>query len=113
MKLSHKFVMSSATVLMGVSPVLDVAKTTVAVQADTKSTKSIYNTSGKKSKVNVTKTMKFVDRNGKKTSKTAPKGGSYSIWNVKNIDGKVYYSIQTGLKYWIPATATEGTVTYM
>lgn len=56
--------------------------------------------------------MKFVDRNGKKTSKTAPKGGSYTIWNVKNIDGQVYYSIQTDLKYWIPATATEGTVTY-
>lgn len=109
MKLSHKLVMVSAAVLMGVSPVLGMAENTVSVQA---ATKSVHNTYGKNSKVKVTKTMKFVDRNGKKTSKTAPKGGSYTIWNVKNIDGQVYYSIQTDLKYWIPATATEGTVTY-
>ncbi len=104
--------MVSAAVLMGVSPVLGMAENTVSVQAATKSTNGVHNTYGKNSKVKVTKTMKFVDRNGKKTSKTAPKGGSYTIWNVKNIDGQVYYSIQTDLKYWIPATATEGTVTY-
>lgn len=109
MKLSHKLVMVSAAVLMGVSPVLGMAENTVSVQA---ATNGVHNTYGKNSKVKVTKTMKFVDRNGKKTSKTAPKGGSYTIWNVKNIDGQVYYSIQTDLKYWIPATATEGTVTY-
>lgn len=112
MKLSHKLVMVSAAVLMGVSPVLGMAENTVSVQAATKSTNGVHNTYGKNSKVKVTKTMKFVDRNGKKTSKTAPKGGIYTIWNVKNIDGQVYYSIQTDLKYWIPATATEGTVTY-
>ncbi|MCT7719649.1 MAG: SLAP domain-containing protein [Lactobacillus crispatus] len=112
MKLSHKLVMVSAAVLMGVSPVLGMAENTVSVQAATKSTNGVHNTYGKNSKVKVTKTMKFIDRNGKKTSKTAPKGGSYTIWNVKNIDGQVYYSIQTDLKYWIPATATEGTVTY-
>lgn len=112
MKLSHKLVMVSAAVLMGVSPVLGMAENTVSVQAATKSSNGVHNTYGKNSKVKVTKTMKFVDRNGKKTSKTAPKGGSYTIWNVKNIDGQVYYSIQTDLKYWIPATATEGTVTY-
>ena len=112
MKLSHKLVMVSAAVLMGVSPVLGMAENTVSVQAATKSTNGVHNTYGKNSKVKVTKTMKFVDRNGKKTSKTAPKGGSYTIWNVKNIDGQVYYSIQTDLKYWIPASATEGTVTY-
>ena len=111
MKLSHKLVMVSAAVLMGVSPVLGMAENTVSVQAATKSTNGVHNTYGKNSKVKVTKTMKFVDRNGKKTPKTAPKGGSYTIWNVKNIDGQVYYSIQTDLKYWIPATATEGTVT--
>lgn len=104
--------MVSAAVLMGVSPVLGMAENTVSVQAATKSTNGVHNTYGKNSKVKVTKTMKFVDRNGKKTSKTAPKGGIYTIWNVKNIDGQVYYSIQTDLKYWIPATATEGTVTY-
>lgn len=112
MKLSHKLVMVSAAVLMGVSPVLGMAENTVSVQAATKSSNGVHNTYGKNSKVKVTKTMKFVDRNGKKTSKTAPKSGSYTIWNVKNIDGQVYYSIQTDLKYWIPATATEGTVTY-
>lgn len=112
MKLSHKLVMVSAAVLMGVSPVLGMAENTVSVQAATKSTNGVHNTYGKNSKVKVTKTMKFVDRNGKKTSKTAPKGGSYTIWNVKKIDGQVYYSIQTDLKYWIPAAATEGTVTY-
>src|SRR5699024_469502 len=112
MKLSHKLVMVSAAVLMGVSPVLGMAENTVSVQAATKSTNGVHNTYGKNSKVKVTKTMKFVDRNGKKTSRTASKGGSYTIWNVKNIDGQVYYSIQTDLKYWIPATATEGTVTY-
>ena len=112
MRLSHKLVMVSAAVLMGVSPVLGMAENTVSVQAATKSTNGVHNTYGKNSKVKVTKTMKFVDRNGKKTSKTAPKGGSYTIWNVKKIDGQVYYSIQTDLKYWIPAAATEGTVTY-
>lgn len=112
MKLSHKLVMVSAAVLMGVSPVLGMAENTVSVQAATKSTNGVHNTYGKNSKVKVTKTMKFVDRNGKKTSKTAPKGGSYTIWNVKKIDGQVYYSIQTDLKYWILAAATEGTVTY-
>lgn len=112
MKLSHKLVMVSAAVLMGVSPVVGMAGNVAPVQAATKSTSGVHNTYGKNSKVKVTKTMKFVDRNGKKTSKTAPKGGSYTIWNVKKIDGQVYYSIQTDLKYWIPAAATEGTVTY-
>lgn len=112
MKLSHKLVMVSAAVLMGVSPVLGMAENTASVQAATKSASGVHNTYGKNSKVKVTKTMKFVDRNGKKTSKTATKGGSYTIWNVKNIDGQVYYSIQTNLKYWVPAAATEGTVTY-
>lgn len=74
MKLSHKLVMVSAAVLMGVSPVLGMAENTVSVQAATKSTNGVHNTYGKNSKVKVTKTMKFVDRNGKKTSKTAPKG---------------------------------------
>lgn len=112
MRLSHKLVMVSAAVLMGVSPVLGMTENTASVQAATKSANGVHNTYGKNSKIKVTKTMKFVDRNGKKTSNTAPKGGSYTIWNVKNIDGQVYYSIQTDLKYWIPATATEGTVTY-
>lgn len=113
MKLSHKLVMVSAAVLMGVSPVLGMAENSVSVQAaPIAHAKGVHNTYGKNSRVKLTKTMKFVDRFGKKTSKPAPKGGHYTIWNVKTINGQTYYSIQTDLKYWIPAAATEGTVTY-
>ena len=101
----------SAAVLMGVSPVLGMASSSVQA-APVAHAKGVNNTYGKNSRVEMTKTMKFVDRNGKKTSKTATKGGKYTIWNVKTINGQVYYSIQTDLKYWIPASATQGTVTY-
>ena len=111
MKLSHKLMMVSAAVLMGVSPVLGMALSSVQA-APVAHAKGVNNTYGKNSRVEMTKTMKFVDRNGKKTSKTATKGGKYTIWNVKTINGQVYYSIQTDLKYWIPASATQGTVTY-
>ena len=111
MKLSHKLMMVSAAVLMGVSPVLGMASSSVQA-APVAHAKGVNNTYGKNSRVEMTKTMKFVDRNGKKTSKPAPKGGKYTIWNVKTINGQVYYSIQTDLKYWIPASATQGTVTY-
>lgn len=105
--------MVSAAVLMSVSPVLGMSANSASVQAaPVAHAKGVNNTYGKNSRVKLTKTMKFVDRYGKKTSKTAPKGGTYTIWNVKTIDGQVYYSIQTDLKYWIPAAATEGTVTY-
>lgn len=66
MKLSHKLVMVSAAVLMGVSPVVGMAGNVAPVQAATKSTSGVHNTYGKNSKVKVTKTMKFVDRNGKR-----------------------------------------------
>lgn len=112
MKLSHKLVLVSAAVLMGVSPVVGMANSASVQAAPIAHTKGVHNTYGKNSRVKMTKTMKFVDRYGKKTSKTATKGGHYTIWNVKNINGEVYYSIQTDLKYWIPAAATEGTVTY-
>ena len=111
MKLSHKLMMVSAAVLMGVSPVLGMASSSVQA-APVAHAKGVNNTYGKNSRVEMTKTMKFVDRNGKKTSKTATKGGKYTIWNVKTINGQVSYSIQTDLKYWIPASATQGTVTY-
>lgn len=111
MKLSHKLMMVSAAVLMGVSPVLGMSASSVQA-APGAHAKGVNNTYGKNSRVEMTKTMKFVDRNGKRTSKTATKGGKYTIWNVKTINGQVYYSIQTDLKYWIPASATEGTVTY-
>ena len=111
MKLSHKLMMVSAAVLMGVSPVLGMASSSVQA-APVAHAKGVNNTYGKNSRVEMTKPMKFVDRTGKKTSKTATKGGKYTIWNVKTINGQVYYSIQTDLKYWIPASATQGTVTY-
>ena len=112
MKLSHKLMMVSAAVLMGVSPVVGMANSASVQAAPIAHAKGVHNTYGKNSRVKMTKTMKFVDRYGKKTSKTATKGGRYTIWNVKTINGQVYYSIQTDLKYWIPAAATEGTVTY-
>lgn len=112
MKLSHKLMMVSVAVLMGVSPVVGMANSASVQAAPIAHAKGVHNTYGKNSRVKMTKTMKFVDRYGKKTSKTATKGGRYTIWNVKNINGEVYYSIQTDLKYWIPAAATEGTVTY-
>ncbi|PXZ25805.1 cell separation protein [Lactobacillus helveticus] len=112
MKLSHKLVLVSAAVLMGVSPVVGMANSASVQAAPIAHAKGVHNTYGKNSRVKMTKTMKFVDRYGKKTSKTATKGGHYTIWNVKNINGEVYYSIQTDLKHWIPAAATEGTVTY-
>ncbi len=112
MKLSHKLVLVSAAVLMGVSPVVGMANSASVQAAPIAHAKGVHNTYGKNSRVKMTKTMKFVDLYGKKTSKPATKGGHYTIWNVKNINGEVYYSIQTDLKYWIPAAATEGTVTY-
>nr|WP_072749097.1 SLAP domain-containing protein [Lactobacillus helveticus] len=112
MKLSHKLVLVSAAVLMGVSPVVGMANSASVQAAPIAHAKGVHNTYGKNSRVKMTKTMKFVDRYGKKTSKTATKGGHYTIWNVKNLNGEVYYSIQTDLKHWIPAAATEGTVTY-
>ncbi|MBW7986951.1 SLAP domain-containing protein [Lactobacillus helveticus] len=112
MKLSHKLVLVSAAVLMGVSPVVGMANSASVQAAPIAHAKGVHNTYGKNSRVKMTKTMKCVDRYGKKTSRPAPEGGHYTIWNVKNINGEVYYSIQTDLKYWIPAAATEGTVTY-
>lgn len=114
MRLSRKLVMVSAAALMAVSPLAaPVVNSSVAQAATKKSSSSkIHNTYGKKSKVKITKAQYFVNQNGKKTSKKAPKNGSYIIWNVKEINGEVYYSIQTDLKYWIPAVDTKGSVQY-
>lgn len=114
MRLSRKLVMVSAAALMAVSPLAaPVVNSSVAQAATKKSSSSkVHNTYGKKSKVKVTKAQYFVNQNGKKTSKKAPKNASYVIWNVKEINGEVYYSIQTDLKYWIPAVDTKGSVQY-
>ena len=106
--------MVSAAALMGVSPVVGSAVNTNVAFAATKKSKSVkvYNTMGKNSRIKPTKTMYFVNNNGKKTSKKAYKNGNYIIWNVKEVNGETYFSIQSDLKYWIPATATRGSVQY-
>ena len=106
--------MVSAAALMGVSPVVGSAVNTNVAFAATKKSKSVkvYNTMGKHSRIKPTKTMYFVNNNGKKTSKKAYKNGNYIIWNVKEVNGETYFSIQSDLKYWIPATATRGSVQY-
>lgn len=111
MKLSKKIAMLSTAALLAVAPVVATGVNSGAsVQAASSSSK-VYNTNGKGS-VTVTKKTNFYNKNGKKLSRTAAKGGKYTIWNVKTINGKLYFSIQTNLKYWLPATATKGTVTY-
>lgn len=106
--------MVSAAALMGVSPVVGSAVNTNVAFAATKKSKSVkvYNTMGKHSRIKPTKTMYFVNNNGKKTSKKAYKNGNYIIYNVKEVNGETYFSIQSDLKYWIPATATRGSVQY-
>lgn len=107
--------MVSAAALMGVSPVVGSAVNINVAFAATKKSKSVkvYNTMGKHSRIKPTKTMYFVNNNGKKTSKKAYKNsGNYIIYNVKEVNGVTYFSIQSDLKYWIPATATRGSVQY-
>lgn len=108
MKLDRKLMMVSVAALMGVSPVLTVAtNATSTVQAA-----SVYKTYGKNSSVKTVKAGYFVDKNGKKTSKKMPKGGQYTIWEVEQIKGQYYFSIQSDLKYWMPASVTKGSVQY-
>lgn len=109
MKMSKKIAVLSIATLLGGSPVVALVTNS---QVNAASTSTTYNTYGKNSKIKTTNKVNFVDKNGKKTSKVAPKNASYIIWNVKQIKGELYYSIQTNLKYWLPATATKGTVEY-
>lgn len=110
MKLSKKIAMLSTAALLAVAPVVATGvNSSVSVQAASSS--KVYNTNGKGS-VTVTKKTNFYNKNGKKLSRIAAKGGKYTIWNVKTINGKLYFSIQTNLKYWLPASATKGTVSY-
>ncbi|MBP2057331.1 hypothetical protein J2Z60_000495 [Lactobacillus colini] len=109
MRLSKKIAMLSAATLLAVAPVVATGVNNVSVQAASSS--KVYQTNGKGSVV-VTKKTNFYNKDGKKLSRTAAKGGKYTIWDVKTINGKVYFSIQTNLQYWLPAVATKGTVTY-
>ena len=109
MKLNHKLAVVTVAALMGMSPVLTLSMSGSAVQAATV-VKGNHRTYGKSKLVRMTKTLKFVNSVGKKTSKTATKGKYYTIHAVKNFNGKTYYGVQSNL--WLPATATKGTVTY-
>ena len=111
MKLSKKIAMLSTAALLAVAPVVATGVNNSSVSVQAASSSKVYNTNGKGS-VTVTKKTNFYNKNGKKLSRTAAKGGKYTIWNVKTIDGKLYFSIQTDLKYWLPAEATKGTVSY-
>lgn len=111
MRLSRKLLMVSVAALMGISPIAGVAASQ-AVTVSAASTSTIYKTFGKGSKITATRTVKMVDRNGKKTNRVAKRSGKYVIWDVAWIKGGLYYSIQTNFKYWIPASATAGTVHY-
>lgn len=109
MKLNKKIAILSTAALLAVAPVVTTGvNSSVSVQAASSS--KVYKTDGKGT-VTVTKKTNFYDKNGKKLSRTAAKGDKYIIWNVKTINGKLYFSIHD-LKYWLPATATKGTVTY-
>lgn len=103
--------MVSVAALMGVSPVLGVAANE-AVTVNAASTSTIYMTNGKKSRITATRTVKMVNRYGKKTNRVAKRNGKYMIWRVSWINGGLYYAIQSDLKYWLPASATAGTVHY-
>ena len=107
MKLSQKLVTISTVALLGISPVLATTAPVMTVQAA-----SQYKTNGKNSTVKTVKKGYFVDKNGKKTSKAIPENGQYTIWEVKQIAGKWYYSIQTNMAYWMPASLTKGSVQY-
>lgn len=108
MKLSQKLVTISTAALLGISPVLATAAPVMTVQAASQ----YYKTNGKNSTVKTVKKGYFVDKNGKKTSKAIPENGQYTIWEVKQIAGKWYYSIQTNMAYWMPASLTKGSVQY-
>lgn len=111
MRLSRKLLMVSVAALMGVSPVLGAAANEVATVSAV-STSRIYMTNGKKSRITATRTVRMVNRYGKKTNRVAKRNGKYLIWRVSWINGGLYYAIQSDLKYWLPASATAGTVHY-
>lgn len=109
MRLSRKIVLISAAVL-ALAPAASTINPAASVQAAKRS--SVHNTYGKNSRVKTIKSVHFVNANGKKLKRVAKKGGHYTIWNVKTINGATYFSIQTNLKLWLPATAVSGHVQY-
>lgn len=98
--------MASVAVLLGVSPV--VAAGSITNQEVSAAT---YTTNSKTSSVVTIKSAHFVNKNGKKLSLVAEKGGTYTVYSVKT--GKTtYYKVDSSADYWLPASATSGSVTY-
>lgn len=107
MRISRKLMMVSAVALMGVSPLLT---STQSIQA---ASSTVYKTNSKTSVVRTINNAHFVDQNGKSIPIVAEKGGKYTVWNVKSINGETYYNVEKDSNYWIPSSATKGKVSYV
>lgn len=110
MKFKFKLFTASAVLLLGISPVAVSGLNPSFVQAA--KTAAVHPTKGKNSRIRVTRTVKMVNNRGKAGKRKAVKGSHYTIWDVRRIKGVLYYSIQSNLRYWLPASATKGTVQY-
>lgn len=113
MKFNKKIALVSAALLFAAPVAVSAVPATQNVEAA--NVRGIATVS-KKSTITLTKNVHFYNKNGKKLSKTATKGGKYTIWIVKKVNGKTYYGT-SGLyanvepKY-LPQSATTGTVVY-
>lgn len=110
MKFNQRFLTVSAAILLGISPVAGSALGINLIQAARVT--ALHKTDGKNSRVTVTRKVRLVNDQGRRTKKKAVKGSHYVIWDVRRINGILYYSTQSNLRYWLPASATKGTVQY-
>ncbi|GFZ26878.1 SLAP domain-containing protein [Lactobacillus corticis] len=107
MKFTKKLMLISASAALAAAPIVPALTSVASVQAAT-----IHKASYTKSKVKTIKSTYFYSQSGKKLNKKAAKGGSYTIYDVTEINGKYYYATQSDLAYWLPASATTGKVYY-
>lgn len=98
--------MVSVAALMGVSPVVATSMSQEVSAATS------YSTNSKTSSVVTIKSAHFVDKNGKSLPIVAEKGGSYTVYSVKNSGSKTYYKVDNSADYWLPSSVTKGRVTY-
>lgn len=110
MKINHKIIMVSVAAMMGISSFAS-ATAFVNNKSVVCAATAVYQTVGK-NKVKIIKNTNFVNTQGTKQSLGAEKGGSYTIYAIKNINNMAYLSVQKSNKYWLPASAVKGTVTY-
>lgn len=99
--------MVSAAVLLGMSPVAMATGMNQEVSAATS-----YSTNSKTSSVVTVKSAHFVDKNGKTLPIVAEKGGTYTVYSIKNSGSKTYYKVDNSADYWLPSSVTKGRVTY-